>query len=760
MLVNHYGKKNRGFKRMPFVFCTVIIWLSVLVCPTAASDTILEAMPETMESNRPRIGLVLSGGGARGAAHIGVLKVLEKMRIPIDYIAGTSMGSIVGGLYASGMTPAEIEEVVTSLDWTQAFTDEIPRAERSFRRKSEDKDYLIKSKPGLSDELEIKIPSGLIQGQTIDLILKKLVLSVNQVQNFDNFTIPFRAVATDIVTGKMVVLKSGDLAMAMRASMSIPTVLSTVEIDDNLLVDGGVSNNLPIDVARKMGADIVIAVDISTPLSKRKDLNSTLDIAEQLTGILTRSNTEAQIATLSEKDVFIVPDLGDITTSSFDRAGEAIPMGVAAAEEKIQILGKLSLSKKSYTAYRSSRQVHLPEKQSTAPVIDFVRIDNQSRLSDSMISARLKIQEGAPLDLTELEKNIGTLYGLELFENIFYDIIQKEGQTGLVVHVKERSWGPNYLQLGFSLGGNQDGDNYYDLSLAYTRTAINQLNGEWRSAVQIGNTPLIFTEIYQPLDDNSLYFINPRLLYKKQTIRLYSSTDDALTEYGITEYGADLAAGRELGTWGEARIGLLRLTGDANVNIGPQEQPEYDFNRGELYAKFSVDTFDNFHFPRKGYYGSVTYLRSEENLGADSEFEQIGMEANLAMSWGKNTIRAGARIYSTLDDTAPVQNRFLLGGLFNLSGFNKNELNGQQLGLVRLIYMRRINDFNLLPTYLGVSLESGNVWEKQMDMGFDTAILAGSLFLGIDTFIGPVYIGYGQAEGNHHTIYFYLGKRL
>lgn len=760
MLVNHYGKKNRGFKRMPFVFCTVIIWLSVLVCPAAASDTILEAMPETMESNRPRIGLVLSGGGARGAAHIGVLKVLEKMRIPIDYIAGTSMGSIVGGLYASGMTPAEIEEVVTSLDWTQAFTDEIPRAERSFRRKSEDKDYLIKSKPGLSDELEIKIPSGLIQGQTIDLILKKLVLSVNQVQNFDNFTIPFRAVATDIVTGKMVVLKSGDLAMAMRASMSIPTVLSTVEIDDNLLVDGGVSNNLPIDVARKMGADIVIAVDISTPLSKRKDLNSTLDIAEQLTGILTRSNTEAQIATLSEKDVFIVPDLGDITTSSFDRAGEAIPMGVAAAEEKIQILGKLSLSKKSYTAYRSSRQVHLPEKQSTAPVIDFVRIDNQSRLSDSMISARLKIQEGAPLDLTELEKNIGTLYGLELFENIFYDIIQKEGQTGLVVHVKERSWGPNYLQLGFSLGGNQDGDNYYDLSLAYTRTAINQLNGEWRSAVQIGNTPLIFTEIYQPLDDNSLYFINPRLLYKKQTIRLYSSTDDALTEYGITEYGADLAAGRELGTWGEARIGLLRLTGDANVNIGPQEQPEYDFNRGELYAKFSVDTFDNFHFPRKGYYGSVTYLRSEENLGADSEFEQIGMEANLAMSWGKNTIRAGARIYSTLDDTAPVQNRFLLGGLFNLSGFNKNELNGQQLGLVRLIYMRRINDFNLLPTYLGVSLESGNVWEKQMDMGFDTAILAGSLFLGIDTFIGPVYIGYGQAEGNHHTIYFYLGKRL
>jgi NTE family protein len=750
MVVNLFGKKNS------FICGMIILQLFVLVGPAAASD----ALFETMESNRPKIGLVLSGGGARGAAHIGVLKVLEGLHIPIDYIAGTSMGAIVGGLYASGMTPAEIEAVVTSLDWTQAFTDDIPRAERSFRRKNDDKNYLIKGKPGLSDDLKIKMPSGLIQGQTIDLILKKLVFPVHQIENFDHFTIPFRAVATDIVTGKAVVLKSGDLAMAMRASMSIPTVLSTVDIDGHLLVDGGVSNNLPIDVTRKMGADIVIAIDISTPLAKRKDLTSALDIAEQLTGILTRSNTEAQMATLSAKDVFIVPDLGDITTSSFERAQEAIPIGADAAKQKTQMLEKFSLPKERYTAYLSSRQLHLPEEKSTAPVIDFVRIDNQSRLSDRVISARLNIQEGAPLDLAELEKNIGTLYGLELFENILYEIVEEAGQTGLVVHVKERSWGPNYLQLGFSIGGNQDGDNYYDLSFAYTRTAINQLNGEWRNAVQIGNSPGIFTEIYQPLDADSLYFINPRLVYQQQKIRLYSSTNDALTEYGITQYGGDLAVGRDLGTWGEARIGLLRLKGDAKINVGPQGQPAYDFNRGEIYAKFSVDTFDNFSFPRNGYDGNLTYLRSRESLGADSEFEQVGMEASLAMSWGENTVIAGAKISSTLDDDAPVQNRFLIGGLFNLSGFNEDELSGQHLGLVKLIYMRRISDFNLLPTYLGASVESGNVWEKQTDMGFDNAILAGSLFLGIDSFLGPIYIGYGRAEGDHHTVYFYLGKVL
>jgi NTE family protein len=268
-----------------------------------------ERNQDVRTTERPKIGLVLSGGGARGAAHIGVLEVLEEMHIPIDCIVGTSMGSIVGGLYASGMSPAEINEALATIDWEDAFNDNIPREDRSFRRKRDDDLYLIKHKPGIGDDGKIKLPTGFLQGQKIDLIFKELTLPVSDIKNFDQLNIPFRAVATDITTGEMVVFSSGDLAKSMRASMSIPGIFAPMEMDGRLLVDGGVSNNLPVDVARDMGAEIVIVVDISTPLKKREELTSALSITAQLTGILTRRNTEAQIATLSDKDILIVPPL-------------------------------------------------------------------------------------------------------------------------------------------------------------------------------------------------------------------------------------------------------------------------------------------------------------------------------------------------------------------------------------------------------------------------------------------------------------------
>lgn len=731
------------------VSCIIVAWLAGTAWSARASDS--------AERKRPKIGLVLSGGGARGAAHIGVIKVLEQMRIPVDCIAGTSMGSIVGGLYASGMTIAEIERVITQVDWAKALQDDISREDRSFRRKTDDRNYLVKSKPGLSDDFEIKLPSGFIQGQNIDLLLKDLVLPVSRVRHFDNLRIPFRAVATDIVTGKPVIFGSGDLAMVMRASMSIPAVFATIEIDGKLLVDGGVSNNLPVDVVRGMGADIVIAVDISTPLLQREEMSSAISITEQLTGILTRRNTEEQIATLTADDVFIVPDLGDITSSSFDKAYEAIPIGVKAAEQQKQVLSKLSVSRTAYSDYQASQKVNLSKRAPLRPVIEFIRLDNRSNISDEVFLARIKVKEGSVLDVEKLEESIRKIYGLELFENVTYEIIKENGKTGLVIDIKARSWGPNYIQTGLTMGGDQNGDNFYNLAFAYTRTAINRLNGEWRSAIQLGNSPGIFTEIYQPLNFNSRYFIHPRLLYNQYTVNVYSD-GNKLSEYRLTQYGGDLALGRELGTWGEFRIGLNRMKGDAELKVGKPIWADYDFNQGEIYAKLSADTLDNLYFPSKGFYGQLEYVSSEEELGADSEFEQMGINLNLAKSWGRNTLIAGAKIFSTLDDNAPLQNRFRLGGLFNLSGFNDDQLSGNQLGLLRLIYLRKINNFSLLPAYFGLTLESGNVWEEKNDMNFDSSILAGSIFLGLDTFLGPVYFGYGQAEGNNHAVYFYLGK--
>ena len=710
------------------------------------------------EMSRPKIGLVLSGGGARGAAHIGVIKMLEEMSIPIDYIGGTSMGSIVGGLYASGMSIDELEKTVTSIDWGDAFSDRIPREDRSFRRKTDDKTYLVKSKPGLSDSLEVKFPPGLLQGQKIDILFKRLTLPVSTIHDFDDFRIPFRAVATDIVTGNPVIIASGDLAQTMRASMSVPSIFSPVIIDDKMLVDGGVSNNLPIDVVRNMGADIIIAVDISTPLAGSEKLKSALDITKQLTAILTRRNTEEQIATLTEKDILIVPDLGDITSGSFDQAEIAIPIGYSAADGKKQKLMDFVLSQSDYEAYLAARDQNKAKREPEPPVMDFVKLDNQSRVSDKMILTHLKIEIGQPLDLEQLEKDIGQIYGLELFENITYEIVTENGRTGLVLHVKERSWGPNYIQAGLALSGNQDGDSFYNLGFAYTRTAINRLDGEFRIAVQIGSAPLIFAEIFQPIDFGYRYFIHPQVFWGRRNVNIFSPAGEILAEYKVARYGGDLAVGRELGTWGETRVGIRRIQGDAEVRTGATTWPDYNFDNGEIYLKLTADKLDNINFPREGFYGFVEYLSSQEGIGADTSFDQIFLNATIAKSWDRNTLLGGARFYSTIDSDAPLQNLFQLGGLFNLSGYLKDELSGQHLGLLKMAYMRRIGDFNLMPTYIGASLESGNVWQSEDDIDFNSLITAGSLFLGVDTFLGPIYLGYGHAEGGKYSFYFYLGR--
>ena len=738
-------------------FLPPAIFLILFLLFTAGDTTCAEENPENQDihpAGRPKICLVLSGGGARGAAHIGVIELLEEMHIPIDCITGTSMGSIVGGLYASGMSVEEIKVALATIDWKDAFNDNIPREDRSFRRKRDDDLYLIKSKPGIGDDGKIKLPTGFLQGQKIDLIFKELALPVSDIRDFDELSIPFRAVATDITTGQPVVLGTGDLAKSMRASMSVPSIFSPVEMDGRLLVDGGVSNNLPVDVARDMGADIVIAVDISTPLKKREELTSALSITSQLTGILTRRNTEEQIATLSGKDILIVPDLRGISSVDFSESGQAIPRGRAAAEQQREQLAGLGVSQADYANMVRS----MPERKTIPPVIDFVKLENESRVSDAVIMARLHVKTGEPLDVQALDRDIGIIYGLELFENVDYEVIEEDGKKGLLIHAKERAWGPNYLQFGLELGDNFEGESTFNLGAAYTRTAINRLNGEWLTALQIGKNPGIATGIFQPLDVASRYFINPRLFYAKENYNVFSPDADILAQYRVSRYGIDISGGREFGVWGEARLGYRRYAGHLEVRIGEPALPEGDYNSGELYGRLAVDKLDDINFPRSGYFGRLEYLWSDTALGADTDFDQVMFDGGHAYTWDRNTLWAGASFYTTPDNDAPVQNLFLLGGLFKLSGYQLQELSGQHLGLVKLIYMRRIGDITFLPAYLGGSLEAGNTWQDADDIEFSNLIGAGSLFIGLDTPIGPLYIAYGLAEHSHDSFYLYLGK--
>ncbi|MFB3104447.1 MAG: patatin-like phospholipase family protein [Pseudomonadales bacterium] len=363
------------------------------------------ACPKGEEIKRPKIGLVLGGGGARGAAHIGVIKRLEELNIPIDYVAGTSMGSLVGALYATGMNADELDRTIRSLEWADLFNDNVRRTDRPFRRKRDDDLSLFGPKFGVGRDSTL-LPRGAISGQKISFLFESLVHDRVQVDDFDDLPVPFRAVAADIATGRVVVLDSGNLALAMRASMSVPGVFDPVELNGHLLVDGGIVNNVPVDVVRTMGADRLIVVDVGSPLTPRDELNNLLSVLGQMTGMLIRNNVEAQLATLKQGDLLIRPDLVNVTSTDFAKSSQAIDIGYRAADELSESLASFSVSAAEHQAHR----LRIESCTASSNVIQFVRLNNQSRFSDSLILERLRIEEGRPLNADTLEEDIQQIY--------------------------------------------------------------------------------------------------------------------------------------------------------------------------------------------------------------------------------------------------------------------------------------------------------------------------------------------------------------
>ncbi len=714
----------------------------------------VKAADESAAAPRPRIGLVLGGGGARGGAHVGVLKVLEELRIPVDYVAGTSMGSIVGGLYASGMNSQEIEGEMRAMDWEELFQDYPSRADRSFRRKSDDYNYAFKAKPGFNHG-KIEIPLAYIRGQKFDLVLNRLTLPVVEVKDFDRLPIPYRAVATDIETGKAVVLAAGNLSMSIRASMAVPAAFDPVEIDGRLLVDGGIANNVPVSVVRDMGAEVLIVVDVGSGLASRKDITSALSVTGQLANYLFTLNTEQQIKTLGPQDVLIRPPLGDIGGGSFDRVAETFPIGERAARAAIDDLRRYSLSPQDYARHLADRGRPPPG----APVIDFVRIDNRSRVGDAVIAERISAKPGQPLDLERLEQDIGKIYGLEIFESVRYDVVREDDKNVLVISAKEKHWGPGYLQFGLASSNNLQGESTFKLGVLYTRTEINALNGEWRLGGQLGDEPAIFTELHQPLDPLSRYFVSGKVGHEVTNEDVFDAEGHRLSRFQLDTYALELAAGREFGTWGEGRLGYRRASGTAEVTVGVPA-PDIDVERGEVFLKLSDDKLDNVNFPREGHLGIAEYRVARDGLGSSTDYDQVNLNYEHAYSWGRNTLIGRIFGFSTVDGTAPLGAQVRLGGWQRLSGLQENQLSGQYAGLIDLTYMRRIVNFQLFRTYLGASLERGNVWQNSSDASFGNTITAGSVFLGVDTPIGPLYLTYGHADTGDYSFYIYLGPRF
>ena len=714
-------------------------------------------------ATRPRICLVLSGGGARGMAHIGVLKILEDLKIPIDCIAGTSMGAIVGGLYASGMTAADIDAAMRSLDWQEAFRDAPPRRDLAFRRKQDDRNFLVRLPLGLQHR-KILLPKGFIQGQKLQETLRQLTLPFSSSTDFDLLPTPFRAVATDLETGNAVVMDKGDLAIAMRASMSAPGVFAPVELNGRLLVDGGLAENLPVNVARAMHADILIVSDVSFPLQQRAALDSAISISNQMLAILVRKDSDRQRASLSPQDILIEPNLGSAPATDFASPSAVIARGEEAARAAIAKLSAYAVGDNAYRDYSARRAAREPG----LPPIQFVRVDEQSKRYEKTIMAEMQPLLGKPLDLDQVGKRITELYGLGNFETLDYSLVE-QGQgageeTGLEVRARRKSWGPNYVRFGLNLEDDFQGNSRYNAAVRFVLTEINDLGAENLTDLQIGSDPKIVSEFYQPLNASRTWFVAPSARIEARDLPIYTK-NLLVADFRDREVEADLDVGYNLGNWGEIRAGLHRTNGLTRVRLGDPTLVEQQYNNGEYFFKFSYDRLDNVHFPREGETFSLQWDANRTNLGADIASDKVTADWLVASSRGRNTILFWTSAGTTLDGNYKpnaLPEFYSLGGFFNLSGLAQGSLIGPHYAIARAIYFRKIGrggeGFFEFPAYLGASLELGNTWQHRGDMSFSSAHKDASLFVAFDTFLGPVYLGSGYDTSGTAAFYLFLGR--
>ena len=737
-------------KRLRILSCAI---LCAFVLPpfSAPGQDAAPAPSAPPAGKRPKIGLVLGGGGALGMAHVGVLKVLEEQRIPIDYIGGTSMGSIIGGLYASGMSPEEIQTFLEGLDWNEVMSDETPRQEMFFRRKGDDQRYLLEL--GFRDG-GFKMGTGMAAGQKFNNIMQFITLRTLGTTDFDRLPIPFRAVATDLKSGEPFVIKSGNLPTAMRASMAVPGAFTPVEIDGHLLVDGGIVNNLPVDVVKAMGAEFIIAVDVGSDADKVSD-----ESLRSLGGILGRTYAIAQrpeqMAMYKLADLGIQPNLAGYSATQFDRAAKIIPTGETAARQMIPQLSKLSVSPEDYAKFVAGHRRANPEQLT----LRNISVTGNQRVADELIQGRIRLQPGEIFTQRRVEGDLKRIYGLDEFEQVMARFEPAEdGACDLAYDVREKSWGPLYFKFGLQLASDSKENSDWKMLINFTRMSLNSLGAEWRNELQVGSTQDILSEFYQPLDSSGFLFLAPNIEYKSDLQDIYNREGDNIANYEVDRMGGRFDVGVQLRHYAEFRVGPYLGRGKARVETGAADLPQLDEDLGGWMTSVTVDRQDRTLFARSGYYFKAQGKMATEDFGGERDYEKFSTELKGYKTVDGHTFVLGLQLGISPDKNLPAYDQYTLGGAFSFAGLAEDQFRGQNLGVASLGYRYRLMT---LPTTLGQSvfamtrLDVGNVWEDDID---ENDLRHGaSIGVGADTKFGPMYLAYGHADGGYNRYYFSLG---
>jgi len=740
----------------------VASFLASLAAPFAAPLTAQDPDPtraagRPTDPDRPRVGLVLGGGGARGFAHVGVLRALHDAHIPVDVVVGTSMGAIVGGLYAAGLPVRSIERLFEGRDWPAWFDDDPPRTQIPVRRKREERELLVGFELGIGPG-GVRIPPGLFGGDRLLTLLEVQALHASGRDSFDDLPLPFRAVATDALTGEPAVLDRGSLALAMRASASVPGVFAPVVDGDRELLDGGLVDNLPVDVARALGADVIIAVDVGATLDE--EALSALEIAERALTIMVRRASADQAATLGGTDWLIVPDLTGIGSSSFSTRSyeRAFAAGLAAVRRGLSGRGPLAAEPEAYAEWEARRTSGWVE-DARIRVGPVTADASRTSLAPDVVRGIFPYREGETLDREELASGVGEVLGYGGFATAGLELAPEGDRTRIELAPADKPWGPGILRTGLVLADRQRGRALWSMRALLTDARLNRRGGELRAEVQVGSTQRLRLEWYQPLDAAARWFADLRgdITKADEPVPLIEGTDVV----DVGEIGAELSTGLRLGTWGEAAVGLrvARLDVKRPSGGGPELPDARGVTSG--FARFESDLLDRPAFPSRGILTRWELQIARPTLGASDRFDRLWGDALVPLSAGSHTVVLGAEMGTALGDSIDVGRDFLLGGPFRLTAAERGTVRGSYAALARAIYYFRpgapASRREGSPLRIGASLEVGQAWAHPDEIDAGDLLIGGSVFAAVDTPLGPVHAGWAWLEDYSPTWFFRLG---
>ena len=722
-----------------------------LLCITSVFCLAQEAAAPTA-GNHPKLGVVFEGGGALGLAHIGVIQYLEEHRIPVSYIAGTSMGGLVGGVYATGRNAAEVREVVKGINWDQVISGQIPFRDLSFRRKQDAHDYPATVEFGLRHGLQF--PSGFNSGQQVDMILNRIALPYSGIKSFNDLPIPFACVATDLVEAREHVFRSGPLDIALRSTMSLPGLFTPVRYQGHIFVDGGLLNNIPIDVAKEMGADFVLGIHLETePLKPDAELSSFAVLGASISAMIRVNEREA----MKDADLLVTVPLQKYTAMDYNQDDAIIRAGYDAAAANAEKLAALSVDEATWKQYLAEREAR--RRRATIP--QFVEVTGVPPEIAHPIAEEMSGYAGQPVDTARLDQDLLELNGMGAFSSVNYSMAEKNGQQGLQLEVQEKSYSPPIVRPLILINGASYNNVFFTLGARITFLNFGGYRRELRNDVIVGAQYGLQSEYYRPFTPLSNWFVAPRALVNSYQYPVFFGNKLlALYRNHLAIGGLDL--GYAFGRTGELRLGYEGGYQKLSPNFGTVAQlPTLSGVTGDVRLQYVFDTLDEPVIPHKGEHIAFYTKYFNENPGAPHGFPVSELQIqNFFEINPQNTVFLHAYGGSTYGFLPGIP-AFPLGGVTRFVAFGQNELLTNQYVLGQAGYIRVLKQ---LPPLLGSTIDFLGIFEAgqtyQLPHGQKPPHVPGDVvgaFI-MNTIFGPVEIGGAVGDYGHAKFFFQIGK--